>query len=139
MKFEKGQSGNPNGRPKGARNKTTLAIEALLDGEAEAIARQAIDKAKDGDMTAIRLCLDRMVPPAKDRPAPFTLPGMEKAADAVTAASAIVEAVAAGELTPGEAGDVMKMLESYTRTLQVVDIETRVERLESATAGRTRK
>jgi hypothetical protein len=39
--FKPGHSGNPNGRPKGVRNKTTLAVEALLDGEAEAITRKS--------------------------------------------------------------------------------------------------
>jgi hypothetical protein len=53
--FRPGQSGNPDGRPKGSRNKATLAMEALLDGEAEAITRKAIEKALEGDMTAIRL------------------------------------------------------------------------------------
>ena len=139
MKFAKGQSGNPRGRPKGARHKTTLAIESLLEGDAEAITRKAIEKALEGDMTAIRLCLDRLAPPVKDRPAPFKIPKMEKAADAATVASAIVEAVAVGELTPCEAGDVMKILDIYTRTLQAADIEARVEQLECATAGKTRK
>ena len=136
--YKKGQSGNPRGRPKGARNKTTLVVEALLDGEAEVITRKAIEKAKAGDMTAIRLCLDRLAPPVKNRPVHFTFPQMEKAADAVTAASTIVEAVAAGALTPCEAGDVMKIVDIYTRTLQAADIEVRVEQLERATPGKTR-
>ena len=53
--FVKGQSGNPKGKPKGVRNRLTLAAEALLDGEAETITRKAVELAKDGDMTAIRL------------------------------------------------------------------------------------
>ena len=56
-RFRKGQSGNPSGRPRGARNKTTLAVEALLDGEAEVLTRKAIERAKDGDSVALRLCL----------------------------------------------------------------------------------
>ena len=55
--FAPGQSGNPNGRPKGARNKATIAAEALLDGDAEAITRKIVEKALDGDMIALRLCL----------------------------------------------------------------------------------
>ena len=74
MKFEKGQSGNPKGRPKGARNRTTLSVEALLDGDAEAITRKAIEKAKDGDMTAIRLCLDRFGPAGKGPPCVLHIP-----------------------------------------------------------------
>ena len=77
-KFKPGQSGNPNGRPKGSRHKTTLAIETLLDGEGEEITRKAIDLAKGGDLGAIRICLDRLAPPRKDRHIEFSLPAMEK-------------------------------------------------------------
>jgi hypothetical protein len=59
--------GNP-GKPKGARHKATLAVDALLDGEADAITRKAIEMAKEGDTVALRLCLDRIAPARKDRP-----------------------------------------------------------------------
>jgi hypothetical protein len=72
--FEPGQSGNPAGRPKGSRNKATLAVEVLLDGEAESITRKAIELAKKGDLAAIRLCLDRIASPRKDRPVPSCCP-----------------------------------------------------------------
>src|SRR5918997_104236 len=67
------QAGNP-GRPKGARNKATLAAEALLDGEAEALTRKAVEMALSGDATAMRLCLERIAPPRKDRPVSFAMP-----------------------------------------------------------------
>jgi hypothetical protein len=130
-RFKPGQSGNPNGRPKGSRHKTTLAIEKLLDGESEAITRKAIELAKSGDMAAIRICLDRLAPPRKDRHIEFTLPKMEKASDAAKASAAIVEAASSGELTPSEASEIMKIVESYARSLQVSDFEARLERLES--------
>ena len=59
--FKPGEPGNPAGKPKGTRNKMTRAAEALLDGEAEALTRKAIKLAKAGDLTALRLCLDRIV------------------------------------------------------------------------------
>src|SRR5829696_9046048 len=90
--------GNP-GRPKGARHKTTLAIEALLDGEAEVLTRKAIELAKAGDLVALRLCLDRICPPRRERPVSFALPELSTAADAKLAASGLVKAVADGELT----------------------------------------
>jgi hypothetical protein len=130
-RFKPGQSGNPSGRPKGSRHKTTLAIEKLLDGEGEEITLKAIELAKGGSMAAIRICLDRLAPPRKDRPILFTLPKMEKAGDAATASAAIVEAASAGELTPSEAGELMKIVESYARTLQVSDFEARLARLEN--------
>ena len=72
--FEKGTSGNPSGRPRGSRNATTLALEVLLDGQAQALTQKAIDLALTGDIPALRLCLDRILPPRKDRPVSFTLP-----------------------------------------------------------------
>jgi hypothetical protein len=94
------------------------------------ITRVAIEKAKEGDMAAIRVCLDRLAPPRKDRPIAFSLPKMEKASDAAKASAAIVEAAAEGELTPSEAGELLKIVESYTRSLQASDFEARLERLE---------
>src|SRR5687767_3759377 len=73
--------GNP-GRPKGSRNKATLALEALLDGEAEAIARKAVELAKAGDTVALRLCLERIIPARKDRPVAFVMPEITTAAEA---------------------------------------------------------
>ena len=93
-RFKPGQSGNPAGKPKGARHKTTLAIDALLDGEAETITRKAIDMATAGDIVALRLCLDRLSPVRKDRPVTFALPTIESTADVVKASAALLQAVA---------------------------------------------
>jgi hypothetical protein len=60
--FKKGQSGNPAGRPRGARNRATLMIAALLDEEGPRLMREAIDRALDGDSLLLRCCVTRMVP-----------------------------------------------------------------------------
>jgi hypothetical protein len=130
--FKPGHSGNPKGRPKGVRNKTTLAVEALLDGEAEAITRKAIEKAKDGDMGAIRLCLDRLVPPVKDRPVTLEMPQVESAQDAARAAGAVLQAVADGELTPSEAAEVSKIVRTYVAALEASELEQWITKLEEA-------
>jgi hypothetical protein len=129
------QPGNA-GRPKGARHKVSLAVEALLDGEAEGLTRKAIQLGLAGDLTALRLCMDRIAPPRKDRPVPFSAPTITTAADAAVAAAAIVQAVADGELTPSEAAELTKIIEGYARILEVADHEERLKRLE-ANMGRT--
>ncbi len=131
MQFQPGQSGNPAGRPPGARNKTTRAIEALIDGEAEVITRKAIELAKSGEAAAIRLCLDRLCPPQKDRPAPFDMPKMETAEDAVKVSAAIVNAVGIGELTPREASELSKVIENFVKAIEIRDLEPRVRNLEA--------
>jgi hypothetical protein len=128
--FQKGESGNPAGKPKGSRNKTTLAMEALLDGEADAIVRKAIEKAKEGDGTALRMCLERIVPPRKDRPVSFSLPPIKTAADALTATGALVAAVANGDITPSEAAELSKLVDGFVRALEATDLAERIGRLE---------
>ena len=136
-KFNKGTSGNPRGRPKGGRNLATIRadeiFEQMLFGEdkkADAIIAKTISMAEEGDTACIRLCLDRIAPPRKDRPVPFTLPKMREARDALNASMAIVSGVATGELTPSEASELAKVVESYTRTLQAVGFEERLANLE---------
>ena len=128
--FKPGQSGNPNGRPAGSRHRTTLAIDALLDGDAERLTRKAIEMALRGDGTAMRLCLDRIAPARKDRPVPFTLPTLETAADAKGAAAAIVRAVSDGDLTPSEAAELSKILDNFLRVVEATEFEARLEALE---------
>jgi hypothetical protein len=128
--FEPGTSGNPNGRPKGHRNKATLAMEELLDGDAPALTRKVIERALEGDMVAMRLCLDRVLPPRRDRPVAFALPRIESVKDVPAAAAAILEACADGMLSPGEADEIMNLLSTYGRTLADTEIEARLAALE---------
>jgi hypothetical protein len=111
-------------------NKTTIAVEALLDGEAKAIARKAIEKALEGDMAALRLCLERLLPPRRDRPVTFELPKIESVNDLANASSAILEACAAGTLSPGEAVEVMGLISAHVRVLEMTEIEARLSALE---------
>src|SRR3954454_18813547 len=132
MAFQKGESGNPQGKPKGTRHRVTLAAEILLEGEAEAITRKAIELAKAGDGPALRLCMDRIYPARKDRPVRFRLPPLEKVGDAVVANAALVGAVASGDLTPSEAGELAKLVDAYTRAVEATDIQDRLTKLEAA-------
>ncbi len=133
-KFKSGQSGNPSGRPKGALNKATLATQALLDGEAEALTRKVVELAKDGNPVALRLCLERLLPPRKDRPITFDLPPLEGAQDLPRVLKAILEAVARGEITPGEGHTLTSMLDTYRKGLEIMDLEARVTALEKERA-----
>ena len=126
-------SGNA-GRPKGARNKATQAALALLEGEAEALSRKAIEMALAGDSVALRLCLDRIAPPRKDVPLTFKLPRMLKGADAAKAAGAVLSAVADGDLTPFEGVQIMELIETFRKTLETCELEARVAALETGAA-----
>lgn len=128
--FRKGQSGNPAGKPKGLRNTTTRVLEALLDGEAEEIVRKAVELAKEGDAAAMRAVLDRLLPPRKDRHVEFALPKIETIADLPKASAALLDAVAAGELTPSEANELGKLIEAHVRAVEVSNLDERLAKLE---------
>jgi hypothetical protein len=129
-RFRKGKSGNPNGRPKGSRNAATLACEALLDGQAEALTQKAIQMALDGDPVALRMCLDRLCPPRRDRPVTFPLPRITSARDAADLMAAVTQAVATGHITPGEAAEIGKVIDAYVRAYQTAELDERVARVE---------
>ena len=131
MVFNPGKSGNPSGKPKGARNKTTVAMEKLLDDDAATITSKAIELAKNGDLTALRLCLEeRIIPPRKDRPVNFDMPEIKTPSDALVAATAIMRAVAGGDLTPSEAAELGKTIDSFIRVAETADLAERIKRLE---------
>jgi len=123
-------SAGNSGRPLGSRNKATLAIESLLQGQAEALTQAAITKALEGDSVALRLCMDRIAPPPKDATVTFSMPIMSNAMDASVAAGSVLKAVSEGELTPIEATRVMGLIDSYRRTLELTEIEQRLQALE---------
>ena len=129
--FTEGNSG----KPKGSRNKATIAIESLLEGQAEALTQTAISKALDGDSMALRLCMDRIAPLPKDNTISFTLPHMENANDASKAAGSVLKAVSIGEITPIEGSRVMGLIDSFRRTLELTVIEHRIQALEGDIEG----
>jgi hypothetical protein len=116
-RYKKGQSGNLNGRPKGSLNQTTLACMELLSGEAEAITRKAVNMALKGDITALRLCLERLVPQKKERPISINLPAIEKDADLPTFTGALLEAVTRGEITITEAQGLLALATPHAKGL----------------------
>lgn len=128
--FKPGVSGNPGGRPIGRRNTTTLAVEALLDGEAEAITRRAIEAALAGDMAAIRLVMDRVAPVRKSRPIQIDLPDVSDARGVAQAQATVVAAVAGGELSPDEGMALSGLLEARRKALETEELEARIRRLE---------
>jgi hypothetical protein len=129
-KYKAGQSGNLKGKPKGSLNKTTRAAQELLDGEAQALTRKAVDLAKEGNPVALRLCLERLLPPRKDRPIALKLPQVRGARDVPKALSTILEAVAQGEITPTEARDLGGLVETVRKGIETVEIEARLRALE---------
>src|SRR5271166_6623984 len=118
--FEKGRSGNPGGRPRGCRNRSTLAAQLLLQGEAEALTRKAVELALGGDLIA----------PHRERLVAFALPPMRKPADLAAAMEAITAAVARGTLAPAEAVELAKVVDTFANAIETRDFDSRLRALE---------
>jgi Family of unknown function (DUF5681) len=131
-RWRPGQSGNPNGRPLGSRHRATVLAKALFDGQTAELIQKTIDLALAGDSTALRLCIDRIIAPRRDRPVNFRLPAINSAEGVLAAIEAIADGVATGELTPAEAGELAKVVEAYRNAVETAEIERRLSALETA-------
>jgi hypothetical protein len=132
--FIKGQSGNPAGRPRGSRNRATRAMQTLLDGEAQALTRKAVELALEGDTTALRLCLERLMPPRRDRATPLSLPQVREAGDLMSAMAVIMAAAARGKISPGEGMGLAKLVDFFLKAIETHDFDRRLRLLENAEA-----
>jgi hypothetical protein len=115
MRFQSGQSGNPAGRPLGALNKKTLAARAAMAERAEEIAHSVMDRAKDGQPAAMRLCMERIDPTGRNRPIAIDLPVVKTPEDAEAALAVVTAALAAGDLTIAEASALVSLVDRMLR------------------------
>lgn len=134
-RFAKGNTYGAAGRPQGSRNSATIALQSLLDGEGEAITRKAIKMALEGDSTALRLVMERLIPPTKERHVNLSLPKVDTAQDVTAAIGAVLAAVSDGAITPGEGQALAGLLESQRKAIETVQLEQRIEALEAKSSG----
>lgn len=112
------------------RCQVTLFAEKILEDDREDIVRAVIEAAKKGDPTAMRLCIERLIPVRKGRSITFKLPPIKIAADIVAAFSELSRAMAAGELTTDEASSIAAVLEMQRKAIETSEVEQRLQKLE---------
>jgi len=112
-----------------------MAAERLLENQAAAITQKCISMAMQGDITAIKLCLSRLIPTKLEREISLEIPPIESSQDSLTAIATVLEAVGAGMITPNEAQAVASLLETHRRTFEVEEMERRLEALEAQVCG----
>jgi hypothetical protein len=124
--------GNP-GRKAGSRNRASVVAFALIEGDAEELARKAVQLAKSGNVVMLKFLLGRLLP--RERSIRLELPPMEFADDAVEAHSAIVRAVSDGFISPSEAAALAALMTSYGRAIDMADVVKRLDALEAQIKG----
>ena len=128
--FPKGKSGNPRGKPKGARHRSSLIAEQLFASEIQDICKTVIEEAKAGDMQAARIILDRLLSPRKDNPIQIDLPKMESSSDLLKVVGCITDAVGSGQISPSEGEALARIVDIHTRALEFAEFEKRLAVLE---------
>ena len=134
--FKPGQSGNLAGRPRGSRNKTTLAAEALLEGEAETL-NSCLHRTSQGrrlDRAAYRhggvVVMERICAPVRERAIHIDVPSVASASDLPIALDRIIGAVASGEISPSEGLTLSSIVLSAGRAFELGDFAGRLAEIE---------
>jgi hypothetical protein len=120
MRFQPGQSGNPAGRPAGARNKKTLEMEELLAQRAERTVCEILDRADRGEPAAMRLCMDRVLPTGANRPVAIELPPINTPDDVAAATRVVMKALAQGAISARETVNLLTVIERLARLAERV-------------------
>lgn len=128
MPFEPGQSGNPAGRPPGLPDKRTK-LRALLEPHSEELVSKAVSMALAGDTTALRMCLDRLVPPFKALDPAVVIDGLRGAL--ANQGEAVLTAIGEGRLTPDQGATLLQALSSQARLVETTELERRIAALEA--------
>ena len=129
-RYKPGASGNPAGRPKGAKNKATFLAEEAME-EVSAVVEKLVERALAGSTGAIRQFLDRTMPMPRGC-SRFELPDMRGPRGIADAQEALIIAVAAGEVPPRDAERVMNLLVTFRKMLQNEATEARYAALDAA-------
>ena len=116
------------GRPRGSGKATQY--RAMLEPYAEELIQLVVDKAKAGDMTALKLCLDRLCAPLRPTGRLILLEGMGEARLSEKG-ELILKGTACGQITPAEAQNLMNAISSQARIIEVAELERRVAELEA--------
>ena len=122
----------PGGPTAGAFNRATMLARSLLAGEAEALTRKAVEMALGGDVVALRLCIERLVPVARHEPSlkGIDLPGMTGARDLPLLTAAILRAALDGKVALADVPAVLKIVEVTAQSISVADHDERLAALE---------
>jgi hypothetical protein len=134
-RFTKGESGNPAGRPKGIRDRRT-ALRALLEPHADALIAKVVSLALEGDTTALRICIDRLIPSLKPQDSAVELGVLE--GRLAEQGAAVLKGALAGRISPDQAGALMQALAAQARIIDTSELLQRIERLEAGQAARNR-
>jgi len=118
------------GRPKGSPNKSSSPEQDVLDGYAGKLMLKCISMAGQGNVAALRLCMERILPARREALFQLNLPKIRTTQD-VNKAEKVTQAMARGRMTASDGEKVMSILEMRFRIIDSAELESRLARLET--------
>jgi len=128
--FAPGHTNISPGRPKGARSRAALAVESLFADGAQDVGQKLLEAAQNGNVGAMKFCIDRVLPRLGARPADFELPPINSLSDVLDAHTALIEAATRGEVDSAQAKNLALMLDLKRKSLESIEFEGRVVAME---------
>lgn len=126
MKFQAGQSGNPSGKPVGSKDKRT-ALRELLNPHAPALVEKAVQKALEGDTSALKLCLDRCIAPLRSTTGSVAI---ESGGSLPERGQKTLDAIYTGEIDALTGSALLGALADQAKLVEMTEFEERLRKLE---------
>jgi hypothetical protein len=117
------------GKPLGARHKATLMAEKLFSADTAAIIKKVVASAKAGEPWAAKLVIERIIPPARDRATPFSLPPIKGSGDLPQAVQTVLDAAAKGDLSLEDGERVIALLSGLRQAYEGADMAQRLDEM----------
>ena len=119
------------GRPRGSRNKTTVMAQELLDSHAEPLVRKCMVMAMQGDVKALQLCLDRILPARRELPVRIGKVSTRTAAELANASELVTQKAIAGQITPVQGQAFAELFDRRRQVIETQDIDQRLRSIET--------
>lgn len=133
MRYAPGQSGNLAGRPPGIGR--TVELKRQLFSRADEVVNAVIDKAIEGDISAAKLILDRLVPPLRATDPPVSIPRPGDSDDIADQSQLVLDSLLSGGVGPDIALRIMQGLALHQTMTDIRDLEARISRLEEVSTN----
>ncbi len=134
-RFAPGSSGNPAGRPRGARDKRTEFLDELLGDDGEAMVARLVKEARAGKSWALRLAIEKLLPARRDRRVRVELPRVDTTESVSAAVAEVIRLAADGELTVDDAGAFLRLIDTQRKAIETNELAARLELIEARQRG----
>ena len=128
MRYQKGQSGNPAGRPKGI---VTTNVRSIRN-KSEDIIEDVIRQAEEGCIASQKMILDRVVPTLRSVDLPVIVSGYPAKGTLLEKAEFFVDAAGKGKIPVNQSAAMVGAIGALCKIKEIEEFEKRLSEIEKA-------